>query len=132
MLRMEEDSAGQSNIFAYEPTKPYTSDEGGSLGTASGGIFAVVTVAATLAVGYAGGVLYKEGIMSGSKTVLQPLSYYSAVIEAELPPPVVEAPAAVEEVVQAPSLEVAEVAVAEAADGAVDVAVVEEGAIFSE
>ena len=131
---MEEDSAGQSNIFAYEPTKPYTSDEGGSLGTASGGIFALVTVAATLAVGYAGGVLYKAGIMSSTKTVLQPLSYYTTVIEAELPPPVVEAaPVVVEDeatMLQAPSLEVAEVAIAETSAG--DVSVAEEIAVVAE
>ena len=47
---MEEDSAGQSNIFAYEPAKPYVSDDNAKLGSASGGIFAAITVAATFAV----------------------------------------------------------------------------------
>lgn len=82
---MEEDSAGQSNIFAYEPAKPYESDEGAKLGTVSGAIFASITVAATLAIGYAGGKLYKSGLaasLGGSK--LQSLSYYSTTIEAEL------------------------------------------------
>ena len=57
---MEEDSAGQSNIFAFEPTKPYVSSKGGSLGNVAGGIFAAVTVVATLEIGYAGGQLYKQ------------------------------------------------------------------------
>lgn len=81
---MEEDSAGQSNIFAFEPSKPYVSSKGGSLGTVAGGFFAVITVVTTLAVGYAGGTLYKQGKEETSKTMLRPLSYYAALYESEL------------------------------------------------
>merc|ERR1712157_185487 len=69
---MEEDSAGQSNIFAFEPTKPYVSSKGGSLGAVAGGFFAVVTVVATLAIGYAGGQLYKQGQEKTAGTELKP------------------------------------------------------------
>lgn len=82
---MDEDSAGQSNIFAYEPSKPYESKEGGELGTAAGGIFAVVTVLATFAVGYAGGQLYKDSFVV--KQELKPLSFYVSSIEASVPTP---------------------------------------------
>jgi len=81
---MEEDSAGQSNIFAYEPAKPYESDEGAKLGTVSGAIFATITVAATLAIGYAGGKLYKSSLTASLGNKLQSLSYYQTTIEAEI------------------------------------------------
>ena len=81
---MEEDSAGQSNIFAFEPTKPYVSSKGGSLGAVAGGFFAVVTVVATLAIGYAGGQLYKQGQEKTAEMELKPLSYYASLYESEL------------------------------------------------
>jgi len=81
---MEEDSAGQSNIFAFEPSKPYVSSKGGSLGTVAGGFFAVITIVTTLAVGYAGGTLYKQSKEDTTKTMLMPLSYYAALYESEL------------------------------------------------
>lgn len=80
---MEEDSAGQSNIFAYEPAKPYVSDDNAKLGSASGGIFAAITVAATFAIGYAGGKLYKSALTAQSSE-LRSLSFYTSSFQSEI------------------------------------------------
>lgn len=80
---IEEDSAGQSNIFAYEPAKPYVSDDNAKLGSASGGIFAAITVAATLAIGYAGGKLYKSALTAQSSE-LRSLSFYTSSFQSEI------------------------------------------------
>lgn len=80
---MEEDSAGQSNIFAYEPAKPYVSDDNAKLGSASGGIFATITVAATLAIGFAGGKLYKSALTAQSSE-LRSLSFYTSSFQSEI------------------------------------------------